>query len=273
MALASYQTLNFGCNPFVLDTIPTATGTGTLLPQFDYGHVSYGSSEMEVVYCKLTLGSTTNILPGMLFVVDNDYNAVLAQNSAAYLGCIFMVGLAAQWQVPAGTYGIWLARAGQVPLAYNVPGGTAQTFTASNVLSTQATTVGVATAGSAAGTFQLTNMYWTKAIPTFTATNTSGSPWLTGPFTISSGVWGYSGPIIGAAISGTGIPASTFVGGFYALGGGNLSGGLLTQQSQILMVNSTGAAVNATSSNSAITVTASGVGEAQVRWSQCAKAN
>jgi hypothetical protein len=255
MTVASFQTAIFGANPFNVDGPTGTTGTGTILPQFLPGHVAYGDAGSEYTYCKLVLGSTTNVLPGQLYYIDDDYNATLLATAASPRGSRVAVCRALAFQLAAGTYYIWLQHAGQAPVAYT-------TLTANNLTETTATAGSCNSPASPTVSSKLiTGLYYTKSPATFTGTVTNGSPNITA-LSISTLS---SGPYLGATITGTGIPASTIIGGVTTT-----AQGIVTS---LQMTTTSGALVNGTATNTGVTITPSLLGEARVIWPYVDKTN
>lgn len=265
MSIATSQTERFGANPFVVEGpfIAGVTGTGIPAPNFALGSVSWGPSEAEWVYCALVLGSTTTLQPGQWFQWDKNYTATLLTTAAAVVGNRAGVfsgaaqpptisgGPVGTITLTAGTYYIWIQRAGQAPAL------TSGTVTP-NILVAETT----ASAGTLAvpasptvSTKQITPVSFSAANFTFTATNTLNSPTLTALSGASIG----SGPFIGATVAGTGIPGSTtIIGVTYSPAG---------------VVQAITMSANATSSNAGITVTATNVGEVGLLWPYIGKVN
>jgi len=151
----------------------------------------------------------------------------------------------------AGTYYIWLQRSGQAPALVSA------SVTASIVVAETTATSGqlAVPASPTATTKQITPVSFASANKTFTATTVNGSPVLTGLTGASSG----SGPFIGAAVSGTGIPGGTTVTGVtYSPNG---------------VVQSITLSANATANGTGITITATGVLEVGLMWPYIAKVN
>jgi hypothetical protein len=262
MTVTTYQTLNFGANPFVLDG-PSTLGSGVILPNFKLGHVSYGDSELECVYCKLTLAAATTLIPGQAYTIDDDYNATLLSTANSPRGSkvmILMVNAPPAAQQPAGTYFGWFVRAGKVPVLTNTltpataAGGLAETSTTAGTINTPA---GAATVGAKL----IVGLYYTKAPATFTASTTNGSALLTGPFT---GVSIGSGPFVGQTITGTGIPGSTTIVSIQTYQQAGSPQGVI---SSITM------SAAATATGSAVTITPTLCGEANVQWCYVDKTN
>ena len=256
MTITTYNTADFGANPYVLDG-PAALGSGVIVTNFKLGHVSWGDSEAEYVYCKLVLAAATTLIPGQAYVIDDDFTATLISTANSPRGSkvmILLVNAPASAQQAAGTYYGWFVRAGQVPVlaaAINVAataGGLAETSATAGSINTPA---GAATVGSKL----IVGLYYTKAPAAFTASTTNGSAVLTGPFT---GATLGSGPFVGATVAGTGIPASTTIASIQYVGG---------------VVSSITMSANATATGSAVTITPTLVGEARVMWPYVDKTN
>jgi hypothetical protein len=260
MTVATYQTLNFGANPAIIDG-PSTLGSGVIVPNYKLGHVSYGDCESEYVYVKLTLAAPTIVIPGQAYWLDDDYNATLLSTASSPRGAKVVIACAnSVTALPAGAYFMWCLRSGQFPVAAVT---ITVAVTAGGVAETSATAGSINTPAAAAtvGSKLIVGLYYTKAPATFTATTTVGSAVLTGPFT---GVSTASGPFAGAAIAGTGIPASTIIQSIQVAG---------NVVQSITMGNAAGALVNATASGSAIVVTPTLMGEARVMWAYIDKTN
>lgn len=262
MSISKIQTANFGANPFAIEGPFGATGTGIPGPNFTLGSVSWGDSEAEWVYVKLTLGSTTVMQPGLWLQWDKDYNATLLTTAAAVVGLncgtfggpnapTLAGGPSATQSLAAGVYYIWVQRAGQS--AAVVGAG----VTASLLVAETTTTAGqlLVPASPTVTTKQITPVSFAAANFTFTATTVNGSPTLT----LLSGASNGSGPFLGATVSGTGIPGSTTVTGLTYSPSGTVTAVTLNN--------------NATANGTAITITAVGVLEVSLKWPYIGKIN
>lgn len=261
MTVSRMQTANFGANPFAIEG-PIVSGSGIPGPNFTLGDVSWGDAEAEWVYCKLVLASTTTMQPGQWLQWDKDYTASLLTTANAVVGqrCGVFVGAsippttsggpAGTVSLLAGTYYVWLQRAGQAPALMT-------TVTANLVIAETTTTAGQANAPASAtvSTKQITPVSFAAASTTFTATTVNGSNVLT----LLSGANTGSGPFIGATITGTGIPGSTTVTGLNYSPSGTITSVVLS--------------ANATANGTAITMTAAGVVEVGLMWPYLAKVN
>jgi hypothetical protein len=257
MTVALYQTADFGANPFNLDGPVNLTagvsGQGIVLPQFKPGHTAFGDCESEYVYCKLVLASATTLTPGDLYQWDDTFTATLLTTAGSLRGSPVGVGLVnfpSTNQAAAGTYFLWLLRAGQAPVRYT-------TLTANNLTETTATGGACnSPASPTVGSKLITGLYYTRSAPaTFTADVTNGSPTLIN----LTGVSLSTGPFVGATLSGTGIAASQKIASI------NVS-------AQGVPVSITMDA-NATATNTGVTITPTLVQEARVRWPYIDKTN
>lgn len=250
MTVATFQTAIDGVNPFVVEG-PATLGSGVIVPQYRLGHVAYGDAESEWVYCKYTSVSNQVLSPGLLFTIDDDYTATLLTTANSPRGskvvvCGVGLGIGGQsvTTVTGSIYFLWLARCGQIPVAYTA------VATVGNVGETTATG-GAANFPNAltTGAKQISGLYITKAVGgTFTADATNGSPILLNPV----GLTADSGPSwIGSTVAGTGIPGSTTISSIQWNGTKALSVTL---------------SANATATNAGITVTNSLVAQARVMW-------
>lgn len=250
MTVATFQTAIDGVNPFTVEG-PAVLGSGVIVPGFRLGHVAYGDAESEWVYCKYTSVSNQVLSPGLLFTVDDDFTATLlttanSPRGSKVLVCGVGLGYAGQsvTTVTGSVYYLWLARCGQIPVAYTA------VATVGNVAETTATG-GAANFPNAltAAAKQISGLYITKAVGgTFTGTTTNGSKIVTmapGQLTAESGPsW------IGSTLSATGIAASQTVVSLIWTGT-NITGLVLS--------------ANATASGT-VTITNSLVAQARVMW-------
>ncbi len=252
MTVATFQTAIDGANPFVAEG-PVTAGSGVLSPQFRVGHVSYGDAETEWVYCKYTSVANQVLSPGLLFIVDDDFNATLASTATTLKGtkvmvCAVGMGVGGQsvTTVTGQVYYLWLARAGQLPVAYTAAAGGVGsqgelTATGGAVSFPAALTGGAVRAAN--------GLYITKAVGgTFTGDVTNGSTQVVNlvGLTIDSGpAW------IGSTLSSTGIAASQTITAIQFNGTKPVS---LTLSAA------------ATATAAATTITASLVTQARVMW-------
>ncbi|MHC2216499.1 hypothetical protein [Rhizobium leguminosarum] len=261
MSVATIQSDRLGANPFVVEG-PIVSGSGIPGPNFSLGAVAGGDRESEWVYCQLVLASQTTLQPGQWFQWTRDYVASLLTTAAAVVGqrCGVFSGAAqpptltgspvGAITLAAGTYYIWLQRNGQAP-------SQVATATAALVVAETTTTAGQASApaSATATTKAIANVNFAAANQTFTATTVNGSNLLTS----LSGLTAGSGPFIGAAVSGTGIPGGTTISGItYSPSG---------------VVQSITLSANATANGTGITITATGVLEATLMRPFLSKVN
>lgn len=266
MTIAKVQTGNIGANPFSIEgPFPsTVTGSGLPGPNFTLGYVSYGDSEAEWVYCKMTLAGTTTITPGMWMQWDKDYNAIFVTTATAVVGQ--RAGILSVTSAPltvsggpignqsllAGVYYVWVQRAGQAPAVVS------GTITPNLVVAETTATAGTLAcpASPTATTKQITPVSFSAANFAFTGTITNGSPIIT---VLSAAATTGSGPFIGATVAGTGIPGATTVTGITLSPSGTL---------QTITMSA-----NATASTAALAITATLVLEVSLQWAYVAKVN
>jgi hypothetical protein len=262
MAVARTQTERFGANVFNVEG-PIVLGSGIPAPNYTLGSLAWGDAEAEWVYCKLTLAGTTTLQPGMWMQWDKDYNANLLTTATAVVG--YGVGVWVGASSPptttggpvgtitlaAGTYFVWVQRAGQAPAFVSA------TTTAALVIAETTTTAGQGNVPAAptATTKQITPVSFQAANITFTATTVNTSNVLT----LLAGASTASGPFLGASIAGTGIPGATTVTGITYSPNGAV---------QSITLNN-----NATANGTAVTMTVTGVLEARLMWHYISKVN
>lgn len=252
MTVLTFQTAIDGVNPFVVEG-PAALGSGVIVPQYKLGHVAYGDAGTELVYCKYTSVGNLVLQPGQVFTVDDSWTATIASTSTTTKGLKIMfsvVGLGINGQsfttTTGSVYYLWLARAGQIPVAYTAAAGGAGSqgeFTSTGgSLSFPASLTGGSTRAA-------NGVYITKAVAgTFTGDITSGSTQVIN----LSGLAADTGPAwIGSTLSATGIASSQTI--------------TAIQYSGTKAVSLTLSAA-ATVTNTAQTITASLVTETNVMW-------
>jgi hypothetical protein len=261
MTIARAQTERFGANPFNIEG-PIVSGSGIPAPNFALGSLAWGDMEAEWVYCKLVLGSTTTIQPGQWVQWDKDYTATLLTTANGVIGRGVGVlniqsvnstttGTASAISLAAGTYYMWVQRAGQAPCLVSA------STTANLVIVETTTTAGQANvpASATVSTKGITPVSFEAASTTFTATTVSGSPVLTA---IGGNANVASGPFIGATLSGTGVSAVTVASITYGPNG---------------TISSITMSGNASASGTGVTITATGVLEGRLAWPYIYKTN
>lgn len=258
MTVATFQTAIDGVNPFVAEG-PATLGSGVIVPQYRLGHVAYGDAETEYVYCKYTSVANQVLSPGLLFSIDDDYNATGLTTANSPRGskvgvCVVGLGYGGQsvTTITGSVYYLWLARSGQVPVAY------VTMATAGNLAETTNTGPFAANFPNAAtvGSKLIVGMYVTKAVGgTFTGDITNGSTQVVN----LSGLTIDSGPSwIGSTLSATGIAASQTI---------------TAIQYQGTKAVSLTLSAAATATNAAQTITNSLVAQARVYWPYVDKTN
>lgn len=209
-----------GANPCLLYSATAATGSagsGLINPQFRLGMVIGGDNGAEFIFCKLVLGSTTDLLPGQVYQWDENFLLTLLTTSGGTINA--EMGVLNVWApaTAAGSYYCWLQRAGHAAIqAAATSAQTAQaesTTTAGQVLFKASHTVG------SKSTDGITAFGGSSSI-TFTGTTTNGSPYITA---VASQVSGGGGNIadltLGMVITGTNLPANAIIAGIDKVGG------------------------------------------------------
>lgn len=257
MTVATFQTAIDGVNTFAVEG-PATLGSGVIVPQYRLGHVARGDAETEWVYCKYTSVLNQVLTPGLLFAVDDDYTATLLTTSNSPRGGKVMVcgvGLGYGGQsvttVTGSIYYMWLARAGQMPVAYTTMA------TAGNLAETTATGGAANFPNSATSLSKLiVGLYITKAVGgTFTGTTVNGSTAVTvaaGQLSVDSGpAW------LGTTLTATGIASSQTITAFQT-NGTTITGFTLSA---------------AATASGSVTITPSLLGQARVMWPYIDKTN
>lgn len=257
MTVATFQTAIDGVNPFVVEG-PATLGSGVIVPQYRLGHVAYGDAETEWVYCKYTSVANQTLMPGLLFTVDDDYNATLLTTANSPRGSKVMVcgvglGYAGQSQatVTGSVYYLWLARSGQMPAAYTT------VATLGNLAETTATGGAANFPNAATVTSKLiTGLYITKAVGgTFTGDVTNGSTSVINLVGLTMD----SGPSwIGSTLSATGIAAAQTITAIQYTG---------TKATSLTL------SAAATITGTTVTITNSLVAQARILWPYVDKTN
>lgn len=249
-----------GFDPTVLlgPTPPASvTGAGIPFPPARLGTCTNGSEGTEFVLCKAVLAANTDLLPGEFWTFDRNYLAVKLTTALGVLNQEVAVGVVFANNLAAGTYYVWLARAGHLPVraaAASVATGYGETTTTAGVAKFPAT----ATVGALS--INPSSVYVASAGVTFTANTTSGSPTLTNVSSIAD-------LALGQAIAGTGIPANANICAIRATGGSfQIDIGTTT-------ANTLTTLQNATANGSAITVTGTLTLPGNVYWPTLNKLN
>ena len=268
MAIATKQFEVVGSTPFLLDgpltsNVSPSNGSGNIMPAATLGSIAAGDAGSEFVYCKLVLDGSTVLVPGTAYVIDKQYTATLLTTSNSPRGSNVAWGLVNAPTAPvSGTYYIWLQRAGNLGVRAN--GTPAQTG-----LCETSATGGVCGFPSSAttGAKLVVGTYIYATTFTFTASTintgaTSARATLTN-IVMTAGS-DFSDIVVGATITGTGIPASTYIGSVSSVGG-VLTVGLTTSDLKT--------AVAATATGTAVTMTVAGTLVANAAWPYVDKTN
>jgi hypothetical protein len=205
-----------GANPWVLGGPIGASGSLTVatipVVQAKLGLTMSGDYESEWIFCRIVLASATDLKPGMLFIIDENYTAALATGTGKVLGSQVGVGYFFAPAVAAGTYYGYLARAGHLLVkdaGASVAAGSADTTaTAGGVKFSAAHTAGQ-------GTSSPFTAYGASSNITFKGNTVNGSPYITA---VASQIAVAGVPLGGIAdlcpgmtITGAGLPANSLI--------------------------------------------------------------
>jgi hypothetical protein len=209
-----------GANPCLLSgPVPSATATDQAvgIPQWRLGMVINGDLGSEFVFGKLTLGATTDLLPGQFYELDKDFNATLLTTGNSVLNDELVVLNVWALQQAAGTYYGWFQRAGHCAVqaaAASVANGQAETTATGGVMKF------LASANHTAGTKSTQNAtaYGASSSITFTGNTTIGSPYITNVVSGNAN-GGIADLQLGQVITGAGFPANAIIAAIDKVGG------------------------------------------------------
>lgn len=260
-----------GVNPWILygPTPSTTSVTVNAVPQAQWrlGSVVAGDAESEWVFCRLVLGSTTDLVPGMAWSVDENFNLTSLTSTVAgnnkNTNVVFSYPFAPA--TAAGTFYLWAARAGNLAVQ------TAASSTAFGQAETTATagTVKFLASGShTVGSYTLNPMsaYVASSGITYKADTVNGSPVLLNVTSQMTGLYAGTGLITdllpGMVMTGTGMPSNAIISSIDKLGPGGT-------YRAFIGTNTTGnqfVAQNATATNAQVTLTVTNMVHAKVYW-------
>lgn len=255
-----------GISPYTLYGPVVAGASGVIggIPQipFRLGTVVQGDLDTEFVLCRWVPAATTDLVPGLAFILDENYTATLSLTSGIVLNAPVAFGMVMKPAVLAGTYYIWLARAGRLAVraaASSIATGMGETSATAGVLKfLNSHTGSTATVGPCSAFAASSNI-------TFKADTVNGSPIiqnLASQISINGVVGGITDLVPGMVITGTGMPSNAIIafidqkgpGGTYRAGiGTNTTGNQLVAQ-------------NATATNLQTTLTVTSHVQALVYW-------
>lgn len=262
-----------GANPCIVYGPAAAAGVsnqGVPQPQWRLGMILQGDYGAEFIFAKLTLAGTTDLLPGDCYFMDGSFNLTLfsVTNASNIIGAEVVIGQAFQPATVAGTYFLWVQRAGRASIRAiaaslaNGQGETNATTAGTMKFPAAATpTAGQKSAGPVTGLVASSGV-------TFTATTVNGSPFLTNVVSAMSG-GGITDLVPGQTITGTGLPANACIAFIDKLGtGGTWRIGIGTSTTGNQSV-----AQNATANGTAITMTVTTHVTANLYWPTLNKQN
>lgn len=247
-----------GANPCkVYGPYPAAgsTGNGYTYPPYRYGMVVNGDFGSEFIAAKLVLAAATDLIPGQGYFLNESFVATLLSTTNANNTLGNEVGVLNVWypQCPAGTYLVWLQRAGRCSVKVDSASATGQG-------ETSATTAGSfkfptsPTAGQKS--ISPTTALVAASGTTFTGNTVNGSPYITNVVTATATP---INPIedlqVGQVITGTGMPANAIIAAIDHVGTGwRVTIGTNTAGSYNVLQNAT-----ATNTGTTFTVTSHAV--------------
>jgi hypothetical protein len=205
-----------GVAPYTLYGPLAATATTVMvnavpaLP-FKVGTVVRGDIGTQWVFCRWVPTGTTDLMPGMVFIIDENYTALAVTTALAATNKNASCGVSVVFQpaVVAGTYYLWLCRVGNVAVqaaAASLAGGQAESgATAGQVkfLNTHTAT-----------TWSVVNLsaYGASSNITFTGDTVINQPYINNVSSLIS-VNGVTGGItdltLGMVVAGTGLTGTT----------------------------------------------------------------
>lgn len=238
-----------GVNPCTLYGPAPATGVasqGIPVPSWRLGMMVNGDYGSEFVYAKLVLAGTTDLLPGDCYAIDGSFNLTLfsTTNATNIIGAEVVVGQAFAPATVAGTYFLWVQRAGRAAIraiAGSVANGKGETnaTTAGTMKFPAAVTAGQKSASPVQG-------YVASSGITFTGTTVNGSPFITVVASAMSG-GGVTDLVPGMTITGANLPANSCIAAIDKQGAGwRITIGTATVGNQSVNQNATGSAAGTT---------------------------
>lgn len=238
-----------GANPCVLYGPTIAAGVasqGIPAQQFRLGMTMNGDYGAEFVFCKLVLAGTTDLLPGDCYFYDVNFGLTLfsATNALNLIGMEVGVGQVFAPATVAGTYFLWIQRAGRASIraiAGSVLNGKGETnaTTAGTMKFPAAATAGQKSASPVQG-------FVASSGVTFTGTTVSGSPYITAVVSAMTG-GGVTDLVPGQTITGAGLPANSCIAAIDKQGTGwRVTIGTSTTGAQSTAQNATASAAGVT---------------------------
>ena len=199
-----------GANPCTLYALPTA-GASIPVPQFRLGQRIEGSEGTQWVFCRLVLAGTTDLLPGDVYQMDENWLLTKLTTAAGLLNYELGVGQVFAPATLTGTYYLWIAVRGHViarAAASSLISGRAETTTTAGLVKFLTTnTAGTLSAGGFAALAASSNI-------TFTGNTLNGSPTIVNvasQITLNLLVGGITDLALGATITGTNLPANACI--------------------------------------------------------------
>ena len=200
-----------GANPCSLYVVPVAGSSSIIQPQFKLGQRIFGSQATEWIYARLVLAVTTDLLPGDVYQLDENWLLTKLTTAAALLNYEVGVGAVYAPATVAGTYYLWVAVKGHMIVraaASSLISGMAETTTtAGQVKFLTSHTGGSLTVGPLAALQASSNI-------TFTGNTVSGSPTISAvasQISVNGAVGGITDLALGATFTGTNAPSNACI--------------------------------------------------------------
>ena len=242
---------DLGANPCrAYGPVPTSgtTGNGILLPPYRVGSVINGDAGSEFILCKLILASATDLLPGQVYFINESFALTLLSTTNANNLINCEVGVLNVWypQCPAGTYYVWLQRAGHCSVQA-IAGSVANGFGETNA-STAGALKFPASATAGQKSVSPSSGFVASSGVTFTGNTVNGSPYITNVVTATATPLN---PIedlqVGQVITGTNLPSNAIIAAIDRQGSGwRITIGTNTAGSYNVLQNCTGTATGTT---------------------------
>lgn len=243
-----------GCNPCVLSPALPSGGTSNMKAEdgipvrmFKLGDIVRGDYGTEFMYCRLVLGSTTDLLPGQAFQIDENFSATLTTTSGLVLSQPGGFGMVFAPATAAGTYFLWLAIRGNIGMraaASSILGGEGETTATAGVLKFLVSHTGSSLTIKNAVAFAASSNI------TFTGTTVSGSPTISAvasQISLEGATGGITDLQLGATITGSNLPSNACIGAIRKVGTAwAIDIGTSTTGAQKTLQNATGSAAGTT---------------------------
>jgi hypothetical protein len=199
-----------GANPCTLYVLPAA-GSSIPQPQFKPGQRVFGNAATEWLYCRLVLAATTDLLPGDVYQIDENWLLTKLTTAAALLNYEVGIGQVFAPATVAGTYYIWVATKGHCIVraaASSIISGMGETTTTAGQLKFLTSHTGGSLTVSPLAALQASSNI------TFTGNTVNGSPTISAvasQISVNGSTGGITDLTLGATITGTNLPSNACI--------------------------------------------------------------